>query len=582
MADEDREVLFFTVAAMSRALREGHPCVFVSELANRALAPHEPEAEAEAAADFTFPSQSDLVRILSDAPAVTTRSMTSDPETLRTPLVFDGEDRLYVARFFEHERRLSSALADLLSQNDEVRDVDGIGWLEARLDHYFPRQPATEVDHQRKAAECALVERLCVVSGGPGTGKTSTVVKILAIASEWALHQGKAPPRILLAAPTGKAAARLNESIEAALSRLALAPRVVEAIRPRAITIHRALGVRADSQTRYVRHRDYPFSADIVLIDEASMVDLAMMRHVCDALPASARLIVLGDRHQLASVEAGSVFSELCSALSGHQTKNLIELKRSYRFSEQSGIFAMSGAIRDGDARAVARISQENRRDVHAHPSIAESLSLERLCRLSEQLWERAFRAPNAREALARFSDFRILAAHRKGPFGVEELNRVVAHYLMERGKLPSALHLSRGQLLMILENDRALGVNNGDVAVVWPDENGRLMACLPGEGNDLRHVSPAQLPPYELCFAMTIHKSQGSEYERVAVVLPKVGSPLLSRELLYTAVTRARSEVDIFSDQESLQVAVETAVLRRSGLASTLRSRVGRFNPPL
>ncbi len=574
------EEMFFVGAAVSRALRAGHPCVLLSELAETKVSPGDHhETGEEHALLFAFSLVDELRQRVQRSSAVSTCSLSLDEESVpSTPLVFDGHDRIYATRFFEHERRLAHALSRLVSRAGSGTEDDT--WIESRLDHYFPQpiEPGTR-DRQREAAQAALQHRLCVVSGGPGTGKTSTVVKILVLLCEVAERAGRALPRILLMAPTGKAAARLNESIERALFAMNLAPTLASALTPRAMTIHRALGVRFDSSTRYLRSSDYPFSADVVLIDECSMVDLSLMRHVCEALSADARLVLLGDRHQLASVEAGSVFSELCHALGSGGEAGLSELTYSYRFGPDSGIAALSTLIRDGQTERLDHFLKQSHSDVSFHPAISEERGLGKLLALALSKWERAFSAPDAASAFSELSKFRILAAHRKGLFGVEQLNQMVAHMLVERGKIPSANQLSRGQLLMIVENDPTMGLNNGDIAIVWPDASGRLMACFATEGHKMRQIAPGQLPAHELCFAMTIHKSQGSEYDSVALVLPPETSPILSRELAYTGVTRAKGAVSVFSDRAALVRATNHSIVRRSGLGQALAERLN--SPP-
>lgn len=579
--DKKRELMFVLAARVSQSLREGHSCLYLSELAGLHWGTTRLEEEGSTPSEFVFPSIEEIGETLRSSHAVTVKQLNTDLFPLRqraaTPLVFDDRDRLYTSRFFDHEVRLSEDIVRFLS-SEMASSQPSSSWLSDRLDHYFSAPEGADVadyrDLQREAAERTVRQRLSIISGGPGTGKTSTVVKILAVLSELAVMTSGVAPRVLLLAPTGKAAARLNESIDHALQLLVVPEEIASSIRPSAMTIHRALGVRPGSANRYVRNRDFPFSADIVIIDEGSMIDLAVMRNVCEALAEGARLILLGDRHQLASVEAGSVFSELCSSLSKQPHDCVVELKRSFRFTDDSGVGAAANAIKRGDAAATLSLLREKRSDLTWHPQLDESNSLEQLLNRAVTQLTPALAAPDPETALREVSRFRILCAHRLGTFGVEQVNQLLLDRLVHKGLVPPSRHLARGHLLMVLENDPALGLSNGDVGLVWPDEGGRLWICFGTQGK-VRRISPTQIPAHELCFAMTIHKSQGSEYDEVAVVLPPVDSPILSRELLYTAVTRARSSVQMFASAASLQHALQTKVIRRSGLSFAIQNRL-------
>lgn len=579
--NNELELMFVLAASVSKSLREGHSCVYLNELSAQRLGPVDSEQVEDSNVDFVFPSSQEMSETLRRSHAVTVMPLHSDlspsVSLASTPLVFDGSERLYTARFFEHEVKLS---ADIVHFFDSTlaSSQPSAAWLRERLDHYFPpssaKSDANDKDLQRVAAERTVRQRLSIISGGPGTGKTSTVVKILAVLSELSILTSGAPPRVLLLAPTGKAAARLNESIAQALQQLAIPEDIASSIQPTAMTIHRALGVRPDSANRYVRNRHFPFSADIVIIDEGSMIDIAIMRNVCEALGDNTRLVLLGDRHQLASVEAGSVFSELCSSLSSPPYDSVVELKHSFRFSAASGIGALASAIKQGDVSATLSLFTEKRSDLTLYPQLDEPQSLEQLLELAVSRLKPALLAQSPELALLEVAKFRILCAHRLGVFGVQHINQALLQRLVRKGLIPASRHLARGHLLMVLENDPSLGLSNGDIGLVWPDHAGRLWICFAGD-EQLRRISPTQVPVHELCFAMTIHKSQGSEYDEVAVVLPPAESPILSRELLYTALTRAKKSAHMFSSRTSLEHALRTRVVRRSGLSYAIQSRL-------
>jgi len=506
--------------------------------------------------------------------------------TARRPLVLDAAGRLYLRRYFEHEARLAAALRARAQQSTAALGEDEI---EDALDRLFPASAATaagaspvagEPDMQRVAARTAATRHLCVISGGPGTGKTSTVVKILALLAEQSQRAGERAPRALLLAPTGKAAMRLTDAIRRAKDALACTPEIRAAIPEQASTIHRALGSIEGSSTRFRHDRAHPLRADVVLVDEASMVDLALMTRLVAAVPDTARLILLGDKDQLASVEAGAVLGELCGPERPHRAPDaplaasIVELTRSYRYGAGSGIEALASAINAGDAaRALAILADPAVADVARVDPASEST-------LSEPLRDAAltgFRAyldeNDPAQSLAALERFRILCAHRHGPYGVGAANAEVEALLASADRIdrragPTYL----GRPIIVMRNDYQLQLFNGDVGTIV-DHEGRRLAFFLGPDGTPRHLSPARLPPHETVFAMTVHKSQGSEFDRVAVLLGDRSSPLLTRELLYTAVTRARHAVSLHATVEVIAEAISRPTERASGLRDALWS---------
>lgn len=569
-ASADPTVLAPLFAEVSRALRTGHPCVSLQGYCGRAHYDDEDQYLGHA------PLLAEVLPMLRDCACVTQVDSEWDG-LLSTPLVLDDQ-RLYLARYFDHERRLSESVVRLLTCQEA--DVDR-AWLEARLDHFFPpdSSPKQQPDLQRRAADRALSRRFAVISGGPGTGKTYTVVKILALLSELAQHNRQDLPRVLLLAPTGKAAARLVESVTSALRRLELDPKTAATIVQEASTIHRALGTNFSNSTRFLRGPAHPLLADVVLVDEASMVDLRLMRHLFGALRPDTRVILLGDRHQLASVEAGSVLAELCSVLTHGET--LVELRKSFRFSAESGISALAHAVKEGDRERATAILHEGREDLifisdfdaHAseHGGVLRAPD-DGLQGLVVRYLGGALRQRDPASVLAQLDRFRLLCAHRRGPFGVQALNLMVRRILAMRGLVSEAGEFYRGRLVLVTRNDYSLGLSNGDIGLCWPDPAGRLVVHFPSSEGGMRILTPSQLPPHETAFALTIHKSQGSEYEQVGIVLPPADSPLLTRELLYTAVTRAKKRAILFGTEAAIRAACERSVVRSSGLSTRIR----------
>lgn len=580
-----REVLESTVAVLCRFLMQGHPCLPLSALAEF------PVTDDDGTVIGYLADQESLRAALGGAASVQVVSAAEEergavfdgPLVLERPLVLDCDERLYVARFFEHERRLARAFARLL-QNRTTSDVDEC-WLKERLDAYFNPDPEG-LDFQREAAARALSLPLSVISGGPGTGKTSTVIKILALFFDWAERRGDPPPVIELLAPTGKAAARMMEAISSALDGMENGTRLRRHIRE-AATIHRTLGVLPQNKNRFRRGPGHPLRADVVIVDEASMVDLSLMRHLSEALREGARLILLGDRHQLASVEAGSVLSELCAADQEGARRNFsIELQKSYRFTKDSGIAELARAIREGDAAGSVTVLREGRPDLSFHQQSGDLPQSTALKKLVVDRYGKALSAGTAAHVLEEMARFRVLCAHRKGAFGVETINELVRMWLVEGGLIPYSARETRqrpesefyrGRLILITENDYEMGLFNGDVGLIWPGQDGVLLAHFPSGEKATRALAPAQLPAHESAFALTIHKSQGSEHEEIALVLPHENSPLLTRELLYTGVTRAKTGVHVFGEEKSVRVAAGRSVVRHSGLcAALLRSLNG------
>jgi exodeoxyribonuclease V alpha subunit len=413
--------------------------------------------------------------------------------------------------------------------------------------------------------------------GGPGTGKTSTCVKLLALLAASALASGREPPKVLLLAPTGKAAQRLSEAIGSARDKLPIAEAVRAAIPSTAQTIHRALKATPNGRTRFRHDALEPLDCDVLLLDEASMVDLALMRHLLDALPAHARLIMLGDPDQLSAVEAGGVLTDLCVAASEAESPLahcLSRLTQSYRYAADSGIAQLASRVHAQDAEGALRILRAGYSDV--------SLVDKRLDAPDCPLWsdvrksyaglgrdDRALRL----EALDRF---RVLCAHRRGPGGVLALNPSLARAV--HGGRSSGEHYA-GRPLLITQNDYASRLFNGDVGVEHPSRRGGpLCAYFRGETGEVRELSLARLPAHESVYAMTVHKSQGSEFDEVAIVLPETPSPLATRELLFTAITRARRGLRIYASEGVVRAAIAQRVARHSGLVPALARENARL----
>jgi len=528
-----------------------------------------------------------------------TVAMAREAAGLATPLVLDGE-RFYLRRYWQAESGVARHLRQRLGQPLTVA-----GELAERLQALFVdnQREDGEPDWQRVACALALRQRLTIISGGPGTGKTTTVTRLLALLQQQSLARDGESLRIRLAAPTGKAAARLSESIAGAVGRLEAPAAVRDAIPQEAQTLHRLLGARPD--TRHFRHHaEAPLSLDLLVVDEASMVDLEMMAALLDAMPVDARLILLGDKDQLASVEAGSVLGDLCAgagiadgvgyseatrhylqSMAGEhlpvatETNPLADhvamLRKSFRFRADSGIGALARAANAGDGRGFTHVLKAGFKDLATLD--IDATAFERAVVAGYRALFDAVRAEigSPQSILALQSRFQVLCALRRGPWGVEGLNERIARALWQQGWISRTEGWFAGRPVMVTHNDPQLGLYNGDLGLTLTDEAGRLRVCFP-QGDGVRQVLPSRLDAAVTAFAMTVHKSQGSEFEHVLFALPAGANPIVTRELIYTGITRARSRLTLAlaqggSDERMLRDAVARQVVRDSAIAERL-----------
>jgi exodeoxyribonuclease V alpha subunit len=658
---------------VSHQVGRGHVCLDVSQLCADAEAtlvlPPEGSAQAAGAPEslwrpvdlFRNMTTDHLIDAIRDSSAVSDGSHS-------TPLVLDGT-RLYLRRLWCYEQSIAAGIRQRLGPVTTANDQQ----LSLALDALFGKK--AEVDYQKIACALAARNRFSVITGGPGTGKTTTVINLLAALQSMACQSPVVDPddpylRIRLSAPTGKAAARLSESIGAALSKvpLSLLPGAPElsAIPTEVTTLHRLLGSRPGSrQFRY--NEDNPLPLDILVIDEASMVDVDLMASVFAALPESARLVMLGDKDQLASVDAGAVLGELCQrASAGHYRPETLEwlesitgyrlpdgladadgqpldqavgmLRKSYRFDAHSGIGVLALATNEGrfDKSLIRHCQSRNFPDVawlgrsslladltgspsapdalvplarHARTGSAQAFASDGEGRIVNgqpvaapvgygyYLQIMATQRPVATdsgvdrpewnawatEVLSAFSQFQVLCALRRGPFGVEGLNQQVAAELRAMGLIDKTEGWYAGRPVLVTGNDYNLGLMNGDIGVTlsvpWDrTEQGEpvqtLRVAFPssdGSGT-IRWISPSRLQSLETVYAMTVHKSQGSEFTHACLVIPDRLTPVLTRELIYTGITRARHWLSLAVPQEAvLRDAVDRSVVRASGLARLL-----------
>ncbi|ASN86787.1 exodeoxyribonuclease V subunit alpha [Pectobacterium versatile] len=594
LADETQPDLLLAAASLSAHSGAGHVCLPLENLQAQTLFDgRESELAQQLLAGTGLNTVAAWQQRLLASDAV---SDGSKP----TPLVLQGE-KLYLQRSWQSEGRVARFIA---SERDTI-SVDEPA-IRAVLDRLFP-DTDEEINWQKVAAAVALTRRIAVISGGPGTGKTTTVAKLLAALIE--LNAGDAL-RIQLAAPTGKAAARLTESLGQALHRLAVDPRLREAFPQEATTLHRLLGAVTDSQ-RLRHHQDNPLHLDVLIVDEASMVDLPMMANVIAALPPHARIIFLGDRDQLASVEAGAVLGDICrfaeagysraraqqlqrltgctlddSSPEGQSTvsDSICLLRRSYRFDPHSGIGQLALAVNGGDDARVRAVLNGEFADITCSPLTEAEEYQAMLAQCVEGYRDylqlvAAGATPDA--VLLAFQRYRQLCALREGPFGVAGLNQRIEQALHQSGLIQRSRNpLNRwypGRPVMIERNDAALGLFNGDIGIAMIGESGELRVFFPLPNGETKDVTPSRLPPHDTAYAMTVHKSQGSEFDHTALVLPNHYLPVLTRELVYTAITRARQRLSLYTDVRILCRAVKTPTQRYSGLEERISALMMR-----
>lgn len=547
----------------------------------------------------------------------------SSPQALQKPLVL-ADRRLYLRRYWNYERRIDAVLRQRLAEQ-ETPPAD----LARRLDALFGK-PGAIIDWQKLACALATRRAFSIITGGPGTGKTTTVVRLLALLQEPAVHSGQ-PLRIRLAAPTGKAAARLTESISQQVRQLSVDEQVRDRIPSEVTTVHRLLGSRPG--TRHFRHHaGNPLPLDVLVVDEASMIDLEMMANLLDALPVHARMVLLGDKDQLASVEAGAVLGDLCrdaeagfyspqtqawlESVSGENlndsglqsgdeqqhplAQQVVMLRHSRRFGEGSGIGQLARLVNQQQhtqARALlagnthadlfVRVlkNEQDRRfeqlvlDGHGDGPQGYRHYLSVLAQqrpaaqavLSDPRW-----TAWARAVLQAFDEFQLLCAVRKGPWGVEGLNLRITHALFNAGLIGSEQQWYEGRPVLMTRNDYGLGLMNGDIgiALMVPEREGEAFQVLrvafprnDGSG-EVRFILPSRLNDVETVYAMTVHKSQGSEFAHTALILPEALNPVLTKELIYTGITRAKHWFSLLESRQGVfEQALQRKVKRLSGL---------------
>ena len=573
LAGDDSPELILAAALVSRRTGAGHICFDLAETAGKAL-PQTP---------LFCPELESWKAALAASPVVSSGS--GSP----CPLVLDSRGRLYLYRYWLYEKDLAGFF---LKRAAAVEPCDETTLRELLL-RLFPAGSGGEPARQRLAAFTAATRRLAVICGGPGTGKTTTVAGILALL----IGLSGKPLRIALAAPTGKAADRVQQAIGSAMQALNCDAAIKDGVPREAATLHRLLGLSPDeARARFDETTPLPY--DVVVIDEASMVDLPIMAKLSRGLAPEARLILLGDKDQLASVESGAVLGDLCAdgrvetfsrshirayeSITGQSARGLstqepappladciVELVRNYRFGPASGIGSLASAVKNGDsAAALAILGSGGCTDLIWQPGRGAPALEKTVLRY----YGGPCRCTDAASALDLFSRFRILCAVREGQRGVAGVNSAVESILEKNHLIRRSGKWYHGRPVMVTRNDYGIRIFNGDIGMIFKGADGALHACFSRPDGSQRTLAPARLPEHETAFALTVHKSQGSEFQDVLMVLPDAPSQVLTRELLYTAITRTRNTVTILASAEVFSNAVERCITRFSGLRDRLK----------
>ena len=517
------------------------------------------------------------------------------------PLIIDNKNRLYLYRYWDYEQRLTNAIRARITE--DIRNID-ISILSDGLNRLFTENEKDLFSWQKVAAVMAAFKKFCVITGGPGTGKTFTMAKILALLLE--LAPGKTL-QILLAAPTGKAAARIGESIKAAKKTLNCSHHVIDAMPSEACTIHRMLKTVPGSPYFY-HNAENRLHADVVVVDEVSMVDLALMAKLFEAVKNDARIILIGDRDQLASVETGFVLADICDREKAHAFStsfcqrfkditrqdmivsqmslkdrpglydNMVALKKSYRFTDTGGIGRCSRAVNHGKIDE-ALFALKNSPDQISWKKISEPDDISRF--LPEKVingYSEYLQTRDPLKALELFNRFKILCAVKFGASGVNEINRLTEETLIKNSLIErphsSTFPWYRGRPVLITRNDYRLDLFNGDIGIAMPApelKSNDLYVYFAGVPGEVRRFHPHRLPEHETAYAMTVHKSQGSEFETVLFIFPNQDYPVLTRELLYTGMTRARRHISIWGTEKIVERTILRRIERTSGLKDVL-----------
>jgi exodeoxyribonuclease V alpha subunit len=542
---EGNQSVALACALVARAVRAGSICLDLTEVRHEV---------GEDGAELAWPALDEWLAALTASPL------------LAAPHPLHLEDtRLYFDRYWREEEQVEQDLRRRAGRAASMNANEAA--LLAGLDRLFPGTPYAE---QRTAAETAARQWTTVLTGGPGTGKTTTVAGLLALLAEQAELAGDRRPWIALTAPTGKAAGNLEEAVLREMKERLNAKDRDRLGDVHARTLHMLLGGRPDSSTRFRHDRENRLPHDIIVVDETSMVSLTMMARLLEAVRPEARLILVGDPDQLASVEAGAVLADLVEGLVAGGHIEAAELRTSHRFGDEIGKLAL--AVREDQPEVVLDVLRDGGDRVHFVEDDDPRETLRSTLLPDVLAIREAAEAGDADTALAALDRHRLLCAHREGQWGVSHWNRTVERWITEETEDPLWDTWYVGRPVLVTANDYALGIYNGDVGVTIRRPDGSLRVCIDSSRGRL-DFAPTRLGNIETLHAMTIHKAQGSQAAEVTVLMPGEESRLLTRELFYTAVTRAQDRVRIVGTETAVRLALTRRALRATGLRQRLTS---------
>ncbi|UCE54679.1 MAG: exodeoxyribonuclease V subunit alpha [Desulfobacterales bacterium] len=582
--------IFLAAALVSRATENGDICLDLNDNAETIILKQENGHDA-----LICPKINRWVETLSVSPA------TGKPGEKR-PLILDSQNRLYLFRYWEYEKILTDLI--LKRVHDHITDLD-FPRLRRSLGTHFPKDSGEPIDWQKIAAVTAMLKKFSVITGGPGTGKTFMITKILVLLLE---QVSGGALKICLAAPTGKAAARLQESIRRTKQSLNCDDKLKEAIPTEVKTIHRMLKPKPASPYFHY-NAENPLSADIVVIDEASMVDLALMSKLVQAVPKNARLVLVGDKDQLASVEAGSVLGDICDRNNLHGVSDdlrrkileltdddmnaivkgsrpepglqdcIVVLQKSHRFAVGSGIGRLSRAVNRGEAdEALMVLEDAPDKTIALYEMGPAEEFFDTMAKKIIDGYRAYLESEDPAAALESFNRFKIVCALRMGPFGVRSLNKLAEQVLEQQGLIHlDTVHTNpwyKGRPILITRNDYNLGLFNGDIGITLPNPDAKtreLSVFFSAGDGEIKRFAIHRLPEHETVFAMTVHKSQGSEFDEVVLILPNKDYPVLTRELVYTGLTRSKNKFSVWATRSILRNTIKRKIERTSGLREAL-----------
>jgi len=530
--DERNSIVLSSCALVSKLLFEGHVCLDLAQLSESIQPVSETSNDV-----IKFPELTSWITALKNS------SMVSD--TIQTPLVLDSDHRLYLSKYYDFQNRLTQNISQRIFFNPSEIDEATIDEL---LEPYFTRSD-TSLKHQENAVKHAIKNHFTIVSGGPGTGKTYVTTIIKKIFVSYAEKHALPIPKIVCVAPTGKAASKMEHGS----------------------TIHSILNP-LKNKPGFHFNKNNMLQVDMIIIDEASMIDILLLTRLLEAVPMTAKVIVLGDHHQLSSIQAGSVFSDICTAKG--LFANLFFLDYNFRSKGKTGIENLSKAINDNDAKGVEEILTSGR-----YPDIVfEGLKSNRLIdspvnQFILKGYKPFLTADTVEEALKELDDFKILCAHNSGEYGTLPINHLCEKILRAGNNFD--IKDEYRKIIMVKTNDYKRGLFNGDTGIVLATKEGGGNAFFKTVDNTIKRYRASDLPDSDTAFAITIHKSQGSEFNTVLMILPDKASPVVTRQLLYTGITRAKKKVIVVGDINIIKKAITVSVKRNSGLSVCLDKEI-------